>query len=83
MRPALVWKYSAWHRHSDPVHFDVQDGNRPSQDHRQMQLHRPADLLLVAAGNNLHFCVGAHRVCMDGGTRAMLGSLKVLAIKGE
>jgi hypothetical protein len=39
------------HRHSGPVHLHVQNRHRFAHDHRQIQLHSPLDLLLLARGD--------------------------------
>jgi hypothetical protein len=38
-------------RHTGPIHLHIQDGNRLSHDHRQIQLHGPVDLLLLPRGD--------------------------------
>ena len=41
------------HRHSRPIHLHIQDRNGFAHDDRQIQLHGPLDLLLLACGDIL------------------------------
>ena len=40
-----------YHRHPRRVHFHIQDGNRGSHHHREIQLYGALDLLLLALGD--------------------------------